>query len=110
MVEEGLLEICPIAYIRGRTFKNSIILIDEAQGTTQKSMKSILTRIGTGSKMVITGDINQTDIGKHNGLADFIERFEAGGDCDRIKITQFNNNDIERHEAVKAVLGIYGDN
>ena len=107
MVEEGVLEICPIAYIRGRTFKNAWILIDEAQGTSQNSMLSILTRIGENSKMVVTGDIKQTDIGAKNGLSDFLARFD--GSSDRIKITKFDSGDVERHPVVKDILKLYGD-
>ncbi len=104
LIEEGYLEICPIAYIRGRTFKNSWILVDEAQGTSNNSMLSILTRIGEGSKMVITGDIKQSDMGTNNGLSDFIHRYR---ECRRIKITQFHNGDVERHPVVKDVLRLY---
>lgn len=105
LVEEGLIEICPIAYIRGRTFKNAWILIDEAQGTSQNSMLSILTRIGDNSKMVVTGDIKQSDLGSTNGLADFLDRFD--GSSDRIKITTFNRGDVERHPVVKDILKLY---
>lgn len=76
MIEEGLVEICPIAYIRGRTFKNAIVLVDEAQGTTANSMLSILTRIGEGSKVIITGDTDQSDNGRENGLQDFLCRYQ----------------------------------
>ena len=72
MIEDGLIEICPVAYIRGRTFKNAIVLLDEAQGTTSNSMLSILTRIGEGSKVIITGDTDQSDHGRDNGLYDFV--------------------------------------
>lgn len=108
LMEDGLLEICPVAYIRGRTFKNCWMLIDEAQGTTCNSMKSILTRIGDNSKYVVTGDVEQTDIGKNNGLQDFIERFND--DSELISLTKFKKTDIERHPAVKEVLNIYGEN
>ena len=106
LIEEGIIEICPIAYIRGRTFKNTWILVDEAQGTTRNSMLSILTRIGEGSKMVITGDIKQSDVGTSNGLSDFMSRYY---ETDRIKITQFNNGDVERHQVIKDILKIYGE-
>ena len=107
MIEEGVLEICPIAFIRGRTFKRSWVLVDEAQGTTANSMKSILTRIGNDSKMVITGDINQSDIGANNGLADFLRKCDDS--YSRIAITKFDKSDVVRHPVVVDVLNIYGD-
>lgn len=105
MFQNGILEICPIAYIRGRTFKDAFIIVDEAQGTTKKSMMSILTRIGENSRMVVTGDLDQSDFGHENGLSDFLNRF--GGNSERIKVVRFNNSDVERHPVIKEVLDIY---
>lgn len=107
MLEENIIEMVPIAFIRGRTFKNAYILIDEAQGTTVNSMLSILTRIGDGSKMVVTGDVAQSDRGKDNGLADFISRFKDTSS--RIALIQFKKQDVERHPVVKEILDIYKD-
>ena len=106
MLEENIIEMVPIAFIRGRTFKNAYILVDEAQGTTPNSLLSILTRIGEGSQMVVTGDLAQSDRGKDNGLADFLERFESSKHIDVIK---FARQDVERHPVVKELLGIYKD-
>lgn len=106
MLEENIIEMVPIAFIRGRTFKNAYILVDEAQGTTASSMLSILTRIGEGSKMVVTGDLAQSDRGKDNGLADFLQRFESSNHID---VIQFARQDVERHPVVKELLGIYKD-
>ena len=106
MLEENIIEMVPIAFIRGRTFKNSYILVDEAQGTTPNSLLSILTRIGEGSQMVVTGDLAQSDRGKDNGLADFLQRFESSK-C--IDVIQFARQDVERHPVVKELLGIYHD-
>lgn len=106
MLEENIIEMVPIAFIRGRTFKNAYILVDEAQGTTPNSLLSILTRIGEGSKMVVTGDLAQSDRGKDNGLADFLNRFESSNCIDVIK---FERKDVERHPVVKELLGIYKD-
>lgn len=106
LIEEGLLEICPLAFIRGRTFKNSWIIIDEAQNTTMNSMFSILTRLGERSKMVVTGDIDQSDRGKNNGLQDFLDRYT---DSDMIRVVKFNDNDVERHEVVSEVIKMYRD-
>lgn len=106
MLEENIIEMVPIAFIRGRTFKHSIVLVDEAQGTTQNSMMSILTRIGEGSKMIVTGDLAQSDRGQENGLRDFLDRFE---DSDHIEVIRFKRGDVERHPVVKEVLNIYKD-
>jgi len=106
MLEEGVIEMVPIAFIRGRTFKNAYILVDEAQGTTINSMMSILTRIGENSKMVVTGDLAQSDRGKDNGLADFLDRFQNSRHIDVIR---FQKGDVERHPVVKEVLEIYND-
>ena len=106
MLEENIIEMVPIAFIRGRTFKNSYILVDEAQGTTPNSLLSILTRIGEGSKMVVTGDVAQSDRGKDNGLSDFLNRFESS---EHIDVIEFARKDVERHPVVRELLGIYKD-
>jgi phosphate starvation-inducible PhoH-like protein len=88
------------------TFKNSFILIDEAQGTTANSMLSILTRIGENSRMVVTGDLAQSDRGKNNGLADFLSRFKSSN---YTEVIRFDAKDVERHIVVKELLEIYKD-
>lgn len=105
---EGIIEISPLAYMRGRTFKNAYIIADEMQNATQNQMKMLLTRLGEGSKMVVTGDLRQADRLEDNGLIDFCERLK-GKDLERLSVIQFGMKDIERHEAVKEVLSIYGD-
>lgn len=107
MIKEEIIEICPIAFIRGRTFKNSVVIVDEAQGTTPNSMLSILTRIGEGSKMIITGDIKQSDRGGTNGLQDLMEKTKIRSRLSHIAMVEFNHKDIERHPAVGEVLDIY---
>jgi len=103
------IEIAPLAYMRGRTFKDSYIILDEAQNTTPEQMKMMLTRIGDGSKLVVTGDIQQHDRGfENNGLLDFMERLTAS-QSDRIKLVQFTKDDVERHPVVKEVLEMYDD-
>lgn len=106
MLEENIIEMVPIAFIRGRTFKNAYVLVDEAQGTTANSMLSILTRIGENSKMVVTGDLAQSDRGRDNGLADFLKRFESSK---HIEVIKFTGKDVERHPVVKELLEIYKD-
>lgn len=108
MIDEGIVEIAPLAYMRGRTFKNAFILADEMQNATQNQMKMLLTRIGTGSKMVVTGDLAQADRLRDNGLIQFVEQLEAK-EIARLDIVRFAKGDIERHEAVREVLEIYGD-
>ncbi len=108
MIREGVIEISPSAFMRGRTFKNAYIIADEMQNATPNQMKMLLTRLGEGSKMVVTGDLNQADRLQDNGLIDFCNRLK-GKNLDLLDIVQFGNKDIERHEAVKEVLSIYGE-
>lgn len=107
MIKDEIIEIVPIAYIRGRTFKNAVIIVDEAQGTTPNSMLSILTRIGEGSKIIVTGDIKQSDRGGHNGLRDLMEKIKQTGRLSHIAMVEFANKDIERHPAVGEILKLY---
>jgi len=102
----GKIEIAPLAFMRGRTFKQSIILLDEAQNCTTDQFKMFLTRIGEGSKMVVTGDMKQSDFKKDNGLSDFISRLKKVDGIDMIK---FDNSDIQRHHLIGTILEMYGD-
>jgi|TARA_Y100000389_G_scaffold67610_2_gene64002 phosphate starvation-inducible protein PhoH and related proteins len=108
MIKEGVIEISPLAYMRGRTFKDAYIIADEMQNATPNQMKMLLTRIGDNSKMVVTGDLAQADRIKDNGLVDFIKQFNRSSSS-KIATVQFNQKDIERHDVVKEVLKIYGD-
>ena len=108
MIKEGVIEISPLAYMRGRTFKDAYIIADEMQNATPNQMKMLLTRIGTGSKMVVTGDLNQADRLKDNGLIDFMNHLSESNST-RIVAVNFHKGDIERHDAVKEVLQVYGD-
>ncbi len=108
MLKEGVIEISPLAYMRGRTFKNAYIVADEMQNATVNQMKMLLTRLGEGSKMVVTGDLAQADRRSDNGLINFCNLL-ADKKTKHIDIVQFDVGDIERHEAVKEVLEIYGD-
>lgn len=109
MIENEIIEIAPLAYMRGRTFKNSVIIGDELQNSTISQMKMMLTRIGEGSKMIITGDLNQHDRGfEQNGLADFIDRLTSDPSS-RMALVKFERIHVERHPAVSEVLRIYGD-
>ena len=108
MIAEGVIEISPLAYMRGRTFKDAFIIADEMQNATPNQMKMLLTRIGNNSKMVVTGDLNQADRLKDNGLIDFVNQIKDFS-ASRIEIVQFAQRDIERHPVVKEVLQVYGD-
>lgn len=109
MIKEGVIEISPLAYMRGRTFKNSYIIADEMQNATPNQMKMLLTRLGENSKMIVTGDLHQADRLQDNGLIDFVHLIESKTNLNRIDIVKFEKKDIERHAAVKEVLNIYGD-
>jgi phosphate starvation-inducible protein PhoH and related proteins len=102
------IEIAPLAYMRGRTFKNCWIVADEMQNATPEQMKMLLTRIGEGSKIVVTGDLAQHDRGyDNNGLKDFTSRLTSNHRT--IGCVHFTKQDVERHPAVIDVLNIYGD-
>jgi len=109
MLEEGVIEISPLAYMRGRTFKNAYIVADEMQNATINQMKMLLTRLGEGSKMVVTGDLAQADRLSDNGLIDFCNLLEQKEYLEHIDIIRFDAKDIERHNAVKEVLAVYGE-
>ena len=109
MLEEGVIEISPLAYMRGRTFKNAYIVADEMQNATVNQMKMLLTRLGEGSKMVVTGDLAQADRVSDNGLIGFCNLLEKKQYLEHIDIIRFESKDIERHNAVKEVLAVYGE-
>lgn len=109
LIEKQVIEICPLAYMRGRTFENAWIILDEAQNTLKNQMLMTLTRIGKGSKLIVTGDPAQHDRGfETNGLIDLIGRLERHPQSD-IALVKFNDDDIERHPIIQKVLRIYGD-
>lgn len=109
MLEEGVIEISPLAYMRGRTFKNAYIIADEMQNATANQMKMLLTRLGENSKMVVTGDLNQADRLDNNGLSEFCQLMQNVSKLKYIDSIEFSARDIERHNAVKEVLAVYGD-
>jgi len=109
MLTEGVIEISPLAYMRGRTFKNAVIIADEMQNATPSQMKMLLTRLGHKSKMVVTGDLQQADRPSNNGLLEFLNLYNGFKNHRYVDICHFTVGDIERHEAVKEILAIYGD-
>jgi phosphate starvation-inducible PhoH-like protein len=109
MIEEQKIEIAPLAFMRGRTFKNSYIIADEMQNATPAQCKMLMTRIGENSKIVITGDVEQADRTKaNNGLADLSQRLKEGG-VKGIAVCDLDNRDIQRHKIIDAVLELYTD-
>ena len=109
MIAEQTIEIAPLGFMRGRTFKNCFIIADEMQNATPNQCKMLMTRIGEGSKIVITGDIEQADRVKgNNGLADLCERLKEGG-VKGIAVCDLDNRDIQRHRIIDSVLMLYAD-
>lgn len=107
LIEDKIIEIAPLGYMRGRTFKNCWIVADEMQNSTISQMKMLLTRIGENTRMVITGDLEQHDRGEEtNGLEDFLNKFK-GKRSSSIQNIEFDKNDIQREDIIREVLDIY---
>ena len=106
LVERGAIEVAPLAYMRGRTLNDAFIILDEAQNTTSEQMKMFLTRMGMGSRMVITGDVTQIDlpIGKKSGLVEALEVLKG---VENIGIVKLTHRDVVRHELVQAIVKAY---
>ncbi|MDC1173003.1 PhoH family protein [Methylophilaceae bacterium] len=106
LFEKGVLEVAPLAYMRGRTLNQSFIILDEAQNTTPEQMKMFLTRIGFGTKSVITGDVTQIDLakGQQSGL---IEIQKILTNIKGIEFTQFKSDDVVRHPLVQKIINAY---
>ena len=105
-LEKGVIEVAPLAYMRGRTLDDSFIILDEAQNTTPEQMKMFLTRLGFNSKMVITGDVTQIDLpdGKKSGLVEVIKILK---NIDDIEAITFNDKDVVRHRLVQDIVKAY---
>ena len=106
LLEKQVIEIAPLAFMRGRTLSDAFVILDEAQNTTSEQMKMFLTRIGFGSKAVITGDVTQIDLptGKRSGLVE-AERVLAG--IDGIEFVYFTDKDVVRHKLVQMIIKAY---
>lgn len=110
MLHSGAIEISPLAYMRGRTFKKSFIIADEMQNSSPNQMLMLTTRLGQGSKMVITGDLKQSDRMTNNGLLDIMNKLKAyQGDSSSIKVVEMGLEDVERSAVVSKILDIYRD-
>jgi len=105
-IERGTIEIAPIAFMRGRTLNDSFVILDEAQNTTTEQMKMFLTRIGFGTKAVITGDVTQIDLpsGRTSGL---VEAMKVVGNIDGISFVHFDDRDVVRHKLVQQIVKAY---
>jgi len=114
MLNNNKIEICPLAFMRGRTFKNAFIIADEMQNSSPNQMKMLTTRIGDNTRLVITGDLKQTDIKFDNGLNDLVLKLNKylknNNSTKLINMIEFENTDIERSEIVKKVIEIYDYN
>ena len=99
------IRIEPLGYMRGRTFDHTLIIADEMQNSTPNQMKMLLTRVGEGTKLVVTGDLEQSDLGPENGLADLIYKMQCL-DLDYMKHIKMGEEDIVRHPAVNEVLKV----
>lgn len=104
LLKQKRIEAMPLAFMRGQSFRNSLIILDEAQNTTPGAMKMFLTRIGEGSRMVINGDIRQKDIKGVSGLEDGIDKI---GSLKRVGVVEFGREDIVRHDMVQKILDCY---
>jgi phosphate starvation-inducible PhoH-like protein len=106
MLEKGAIEVAPLAFMRGRTLNDSFVILDEAQNTTPEQMKMFLTRLGYGSKAVITGDVTQIDLpsGKPSGLKHAAQILHG---VDGIRFCHFDERDVVRHRLVRDIITAY---
>ncbi|MGD1854874.1 MAG: PhoH family protein [Leptolyngbyaceae cyanobacterium] len=106
LMERGIIEVAPLAYMRGRTLNNAFVILDEAQNTTPAQMKMVLTRLGNKSRMVVTGDITQTDLlnGQHSGLSVAVKVLRK---VDGIAFSELTKADVVRHPLVQRIVAAY---
>ena len=97
----------PLGFLRGRTFERTFILADEMQNSTRSQMQLLLTRIGPECKLVVTGDLNQSDVGPENGLADLLRRID-GLDLTHVEAIEMGQAEVMRSDAVREILTVYG--
>jgi len=111
MLDDDVIEIVPLAYMRGRTFKNSFIIADEMQNSSPNQMLMLLTRIGENTKLVITGDLDQTDRNDVNGLADLLNKIKQSCNVSKcISYIEMCSQDIQRSEVLKSIIDLYKNN
>ena len=107
LIERNIIEVVPLAFMRGRTLNNSFIILDESQNTTVEQMKMFLTRFGFGSKVVVTGDITQIDLPK-NTLSGLVHSLEVLKNIDDVGLVEFDSKDVVRHGLVQKIVEAYG--
>tara|TARA_B110000971_G_C20026424_1_gene509076 strand:- start:2391 stop:3095 length:705 start_codon:yes stop_codon:yes gene_type:complete len=114
LIHNGKLEVSPLAYMRGRTFKNAVIIADEMQNTTPNQMKMILTRIGENSKLIITGDLEQNDLSTYNGLQNIVDLLDKkyqnnfhGMIKDGFGYIHLDDSCIQRHPIIQKIINLY---
>jgi phosphate starvation-inducible PhoH-like protein len=107
MIKNRVIEIAPLAFMRGRTFRNSFIIADEMQNSTPNQMLMLTTRIGENTKMVVTGDLHQSDKSLSNGLSDIVEKYKKYPKNSTIAMMEMTTQDIKRSNVVKTILEIY---
>ncbi len=108
LIERNIIEVVPLAFMRGRTLNNSFIILDESQNATVEQMKMFLTRFGFGSKVVVTGDITQIDLPK-NTLSGLVHSLEVLKNIDEVGLVEFDSKDVVRHGLVQKIVEAYGE-
>ena len=106
LLERGVIEVAPLAFMRGRTLNDAFVILDEAQNTTSEQMKMFLTRLGFGSKAVVTGDITQIDL-PNARMSGLVEALKIGNDVDGIGFIYFDDKDVVRHKLVQHIIKAY---
>lgn len=110
LIEDGVIDIVPIALMRGRSFRNAMVIIEEAENIEPHITKLIFTRAGENSKILVNGDVKQCDMNQsRNGLLDFLKRLDKAGGSPYFSVCKFSRDDIQRHPVVAEVLRIYGE-
>lgn len=106
LIDTGVIQIAPLAFMRGRTLSDAVVVLDEAQNTTPQQMKMFLTRLGTNAKMIVTGDMTQVDLprGVRSGLRDALEKLDG---VEGISVIRFSPSDIVRHPLVERIVAVY---
>jgi phosphate starvation-inducible PhoH-like protein len=107
LMERGTIEVAPLAYMRGRTLNDSFIILDEAQNTTPEQMKMFLTRLGFGSKAVVTGDVTQIDLPEGRGRSGLAQVRDVLDDIDGLVFVELGSNDVVRHRIVQDIVDAY---
>jgi phosphate starvation-inducible PhoH-like protein len=108
MMEKGVIEVAPLAFMRGRTLDDSFIILDEAQNTTPEQMKMFLTRLGFNSRMVVTGDITQVDLPREQ-QSGLVVVADILADVEGIDFVRFGGDDVVRHRLVQRIVEAYGE-